>query len=313
VAGRQCGRGSVAPVNARVLAALLAASLGWGLAGVGTRAAFSEGASTFTVVVVRTGIATVAIVAFALIKGRKISRRAWRDGALIGIPRIGLAPIFFIASLNYISAGVEGLVITLIPVVTAALAHLILRERLRPIQMVGLLLGLAGTTIIIVSGESGIADGSGNTVIGGGLALAGVAFGSLSGILARRYSPRHDTAILSVPMFVSGAAVAVVGGLLVQDIELPGLTFNAWQILILLALGSTLLPFVATLYASAHTTAAKVALTGYLAPLVGVVGGAVILDEVITTAIVVGGSLAVAGVVLVGRGGRRTPLPATGS
>jgi drug/metabolite transporter (DMT)-like permease len=273
-------------VNARVLTALLAASLGWGLAGVGTRAAFSEGASTFTVVVVRTGIAMIAIVTFALIKGRHIDRRAWRDGALIGVPRIGLAPIFFIASLNYVSAGFEGLLITLIPVLTAGLAHVILKERLRAIQMVGFVLGLAGTTLLIVSGESGIADGSGNTVIGGGLALVGVAFGSISGILARRYSPRHDTATLAVPMFVSGAMVAVVGGLLVRDIDLPGLTANAWQILILLALGSTLLPFVATLYASAHTTAVKVALTGYLAPLVGVI--------------------------LVGRGGRRTPLPATG-
>ncbi len=301
------------PVNVRVLVTLLAASLGWGLAGVGTRAAFSEGASTFTVVVVRSGIATIAIVAFAVIKGRKVDRRAWRDGALIGIPRIGLAPIFFIASLNYISAGVEGLIITLIPVVTAALAHVILNERLRPIQVAGFVLGLAGTTLLIASGESGIADGSGNTVIGGSLALAGVAFGSLSGILARRYSPRHDTATLAVPMFVSGATVAVVGGLFVRGIDLPGLNATAWQILIFLALGSTLLPFVATLYASAHTTAANVALTGYLAPLVGVVGGALILDEVITTAIVVGGALAVAGVILVGRGGRRTPLPATGS
>lgn len=300
-------------MNVRVLTALLAASLGWGLAGVGTRAAFSEGASTFTVIVVRTGIATIAIVAFALLKGRGIDRRAWRDGALIGIPRIGLAPIFFIASLNYVSAGFEGLVITLIPVVTAGLAHVLLNERLRPIQMVGFVLGLAGTALLIVSGESGIADGSGNTVVGGSLALAGVAFGSISGILARRYSPRHDTATLSVPMFVSGAAVAVIAGLFVQDIDTPGLTVNAWQLLILLALGSTLLPFVATLYASAHTTAAKVALTGYLAPLVGVVGGALLLDEVITTAIVVGGSLAVLGVILVGRGGRRTPLPATGS
>jgi len=49
-----------------------------------------------------------------------------------------------------------------------------------------------------------------------------------------------------------------------------------------------------------------VALTGYLAPVIGVVGGAVLLDEVITPAIAVGGALAVLGVAVAGHGRRRS-------
>lgn len=288
-------------MRTRIVAALGAASFGWGLAGVGVRAVYQEGASTFTVVVVRTAIATLAVVAFGLSTGRRPSSRAWLHGALIGIPRIGLAPILFIASLNYISAGVEGLVITLIPVVTAAMGHLFLRERLARSQVAGLALGVAGTTLLIVSGDSGIADGSGNTLIGGGLALGGVLFGSISGILSRRFAPQHETLTLAVPMFISGVIVAVAGGLIAADVRIAELNLRSWQLLVLLALGSTLLPFVATLYASRHTTAANVALTAYVAPLVGVVGGAVLLDEVITPAIVIGGLLTITGVVMVGR------------
>jgi drug/metabolite transporter (DMT)-like permease len=48
-------------MQARVLTALIAASLGWGMAGVGTRYLFGEGVTTFTVVVVRTLTATVAV------------------------------------------------------------------------------------------------------------------------------------------------------------------------------------------------------------------------------------------------------------
>ena len=45
-------------MQSRVLAAPIAASLGWGLAGVWTRYFFGEGTTTFTVAVVRTLTAT---------------------------------------------------------------------------------------------------------------------------------------------------------------------------------------------------------------------------------------------------------------
>jgi drug/metabolite transporter (DMT)-like permease len=288
-------------MRTRVIAALGAASLGWGLAGVGVRAVYQEGATTFTVVVVRTTVATVAVILFGVMRRRSPTRAEWLHGSLIGTLRIGLAPILFIASLNYISAGVEGLVITLIPVTTAAMGALFLRESLTRRQLAGLALGVLGTTLLIASGDSGIADGSGNTVIGGGLALGGVLFGSISGILSRRFAPLHDTATLSIPMFVSGALVALAGGRVTSDVAIGSLNARSWQLLVLLGLGSTLLPFVATLYGSRHTTAARVALTAYVAPLVGVTAGAILLDEVITPAIAVGGLLTLTGVIMVGR------------
>ena len=290
-------------MRARVIAVLGAASFGWGLAGVGVRAVYQQGATTFTVVMVRTAVATLAVVVYGLLSRRLPNRTEWLHGSLIGILRIGLAPILFVASLNYISAGVEVLVITLIPVTTAAMGAFVLRERMAGTQMLGLALGVLGTTLLIVSGDSGIADGSGNSIIGGTLALGGVFFGSASGILSRRFAPLHDTATLSIPMFISGALVAVAGGLITRDVAIADLNVRSWQLLVLLGLGSTLLPFVATLYASRHTTAANVALTGYVAPLVGVSAGAILLDEVITPAIVVGGLLTISGVVLVGRKG----------
>ena len=52
-------------MRAKLIGILGAASLGWGLAGVGVRAIYQQGGTTFTVVVVRTGIATLAVVLFA--------------------------------------------------------------------------------------------------------------------------------------------------------------------------------------------------------------------------------------------------------
>ncbi len=288
-------------MQSRVLTALLAASLGWGMAGVGTRFVFSEGATTFTVIVVRILTATAAVLLVWLGKGGGITRSAWRDGAIIGVLRIGLAPMLFISSLQYISAGVEGIFITIIPASTAALAAVVLHERLGRNQIVGLAIGLVGSLLIVAVGDSGISGDGGNVRVGAMFALAGVVAGASSGVLSRKYAPKHRTTELAIPMFLSGAVVAVTAGLVLQDIDLAGVNSTSWIALIALGVGSTFVPFFATLFASRHTSAARVALTGYLAPVVGVTAGVILLDEVLTVPIGIGAALALVGVAVAGK------------
>jgi drug/metabolite transporter (DMT)-like permease len=296
-------------MHAKVLTALVAASVGWGMAGVGTRFVFSEGVSTFTVVVVRTSVATMAVLLIALGHKDGIARGAWRDGTIIGVLRVGLVPALFISSLQYVSAGVEGIFITLIPAMTAALAAVVLHEHLNRSQIVGLVVGLLGTLLIVSSGDSGIAGG-GDVRVGAMFALGGVLAGAVSGVLSRKYAPRYQTTELAVPMFLSGSVVAVALGFILRDINVADVQPTSWVALVALGLGSTFLPFFATLFASRHTSAARVALTGYVAPVIGVVAGAALLGEVLSVPIVIGAALALSGVVIVGRGGRiRVPAP----
>lgn len=292
-------------MSPRVIGALAAATAGWGLAAVGVRIAFEAGATTFTVIGVRLGVASLAVVAFALIVQRRISRQTWLHGAFIGIPRIGIAPVLFIASLQHVSAGIEAILITLIPVTTAVMAWLFLGEPQTRAQQTGFIVALSGGLLIILSGESGLGAGEGNPLVGGALALGGVVFASISGVVARRYSPRHDTASLAVPMFITGGTFAFLAAFIFRDFDPSSLDAPLWALLIALGLGSTLLPFVATLYAAKFTTAARVSLVAYVAPIISLIGGVVILDEVITVPIVIGGILAIAGVFLAGSGSRR--------
>jgi len=296
-------------MQARITAALIAASLGWGMAGVGTRYLFGEGLTTFTVITVRVVAATVAVLVVGVAQGARVDRLAWRDGSIVGALRVGLQPILFIASLQYVSAGVEGIFITLVPATTAALAAVFLRERLDRDQIAGLLIGLLGTLLIVASGESGIAGDAGDVRIGAALALTGVVVGAASAVLNRKFAPRHRTTDLAIPMFVSGSVISIIAGLLVGDIEFTGISPSSWVVLVALGIGATFLPFYATLFAAKHATAARVSVTGYLAPIVGVVAGVVLLDEVLTVPIVNGAVLALVGVVLVGRGRRvRRPV-----
>ena len=283
----------------RVIVAVLAAALGWGLAGVGTRAAYELGANTVSVLAIRTIIATLALAVWMAVSRIWPSGEAWRHGAIVGTLRIGLAPLLFMGSLNYISAGVEGLVITLVPATTAVLASILIHEQVTRRQVLGLVIGLVGTAVIAGAGDSGLGS-EGNVVYGFALAGMGVIVGSLSGVLQRKYAPLHDTVELAAPMFVSGLAVSVVAGLLIGFDDTSTYEANLWLLLLVLGLGSTLLPFGATLYASKHASATLVSITAYLAPLVAVIGGVLILGEELTPVIMFGALLAVIGVGLVG-------------
>ena len=66
----------------------------------------------------------------------------------------------------------------------------------------------------------------------------------------------------------------------------------------------TILTFFCSLKASELAPASKVGLMGYLVPLVGVSGGVLIFDETLTSNLLLGGLLILAGVTLVGRANR---------
>ena len=106
-------------------------------------------------------------------------------------------------------------------------------------------------------------------------------------------------------MFASGTVVAIVIAFLVGFDDFSTYSTELWILVVVLALGATLVPFALTLFASKHAQATVVAMVGYLAPLVAVVAGVVILGEQITPVILAGGALAVVGIALVG-GTRRT-------
>ena len=243
-------------MHPRALTAVLLASVGWGFAAVGVRYAFAEGVSTFTVIDVRLGVGMVAMVLYGLYRGARPSRLAWRRGSLLGVFRTGLGPVLFIASLQHISAGMEALFITTIPLSTGLMAWVWLGERLTRIQSVGLMLGGVGVIVLIASGDSGLGAGDGNILIGGSLALAGSLAAAVAGTLNRKYAQLYSTTDLAVPMFVSGTLFAVMMSLIVGDVSPGQLTVQLWALLIVLGLASTLLPFVATLYAARFASAA---------------------------------------------------------
>ncbi|HUU61666.1 MAG TPA: DMT family transporter, partial [Acidimicrobiia bacterium] len=133
-------------MRARVWAAIVIASLGWGTAGIATRAALREGLGPYTIIGLRTLIAAVAVFLYRALRRRSWpGPRLWGLGAVLGITNITVPYIFFTLALQRASAGFLGLVIANIPLATAVWAHFFLAdEPLNRQKALGLSLAVAG-------------------------------------------------------------------------------------------------------------------------------------------------------------------------
>jgi len=138
-------------------------------------------AGPFTLIFIRFSTAAVILLAVALLTGAPwpTHRRAWMHLAVAGslIQAMQFSGLYCGLSLG-VSAGVSALIVGMMPVFTAIGAPLLLQEKVTGRQRIGLVLGLAGMTLVVwhkVSFE-GAPLGA---YVAVGFALAGITLGTL--------------------------------------------------------------------------------------------------------------------------------------
>jgi drug/metabolite transporter (DMT)-like permease len=300
-------------VRSRIWLAILLASFGWGSGAVANRAALLEGVDSFTIIALRLTTAAFLLFGYLWLTGTGPTRRPeiWLRGGLLGITGMGVPMIAFTLALNHISAGLAAMVIALTAIVTGVWAHFLLEsERLDPRVIGGMLIGLGGAVTLVIAGDSGI-DGGGNLLRGGAFTFAGVILTGFSSALSRRYMLRYPILDFGGPQYALGAVVGLVAWLVFGRFDLAGLTAEAWLLIAYLGVVGTTLPFLAFLWASQLATATRVAVVGYLVPMITLIGGIVFLDEQLTWLMALGGGLIAAGVLIVDRieAARRSDVP----
>ncbi len=290
----------------RVWALIVAASFGWGTSGVATRAALIEGIDPFVLILARFVLGTLLLVGFlALRNGMPTGLAEWRAGLVLGTVNMAAPTILITLALRHISAGLGGVLIALVPIATALWAHFLLAdEPLTLATLGGLLVAMGGVAALLLVGETGIAGG--NLPAGVGLAMLGVTAAALGGVFSRRYAQRLAITSLAGPQFVLATVTAAVASLWLAAPGAWTVSTTGWALIVYLAVVGTVLPFVTFLAAIREAPATKVALIGYIIPVIGLIGGVLLLDEQVTAAMLGGIVLIFAGIVLVDRAG---PVP----
>jgi drug/metabolite transporter (DMT)-like permease len=268
-----------------------------------------EGLTPTTVAWARIALGAAVLYAVIRSQGRPVpvdttSLRHYAVVALCG----SVVPFTLLAwGEQHITSALTAVLNASTPLFTAVFAAVGLRERLRPVQIAGLALGIVG---VAVAAGVGASDLKGSSAAGAVAAiLAGAGYG-VAFVYMRRHLVAYAPIVAATGQLATGAvlllpvaaATSVAGGV--------SLTATRIASIVLLGVLGTGAAYVLNYRIIADVGATKASLVTYIIPVVAVVVGILVLDEPFEARLLVGGALTVVGIAAVNRAPRaREPEP----
>lgn len=255
-----------------------------------------------TFAAMRALIAGVALVGTAKVLGRPAptGRTTWLLLIVAGVGATTLGFLGMFHAAEYIAPGMATVIANTQPLLAAALAFMVLNERLGTTGIVGLAVGLAGIAVIAAPGfvaqqtNDNYLLGIGFVLLAAaGITISNVAFKYLAGTVDPLMAAGTQLLIGMIPLSIIAALT-----------ETPGdVTWSPTFVLILLGLA---LPGTAVAYWLWLSALETLPLTranafSFLVPIFGLSIGIAFYGEVLTVAIALGASLALIGITLVNR------------
>ncbi|MCA0434802.1 MAG: DMT family transporter [Proteobacteria bacterium] len=279
----------------RAALALIATMLIWGAGAVFIRST-AVALGPLDSLALRYVIMTAALVPVILYTGGwRIAGEDWPRLLFVSLVGLGAYNWFVNEGFARIGAGL-GTVITMVePMMIALLAWAFLRERISASLFIGLVISLVGALVLF---WPDLMHDTANPVNGygvGAIILACLAWAiyTIAGKpLFAKYGAFNITVLtflLTAPLFIPLSSKPLATAF-------AELSPRIWAELFFLALANA---FIATLmwnYGARHLKGAIVGSFLYLVPVIAVIAGALVLDEVITIWLVAGGALILAGV-----------------
>lgn len=307
--------GSKAPAAVGlVVVALLVVYVVWGSTYLGIRVVVKEappflgmGSRFFTA-----GVLLAAVLAVRSGIGRlRVSRKELLGCTAVGLmlPVLGNG-LVSVGENKGAPSGVTALLIASAPLMIA-IFRFASGDRPRAMSVVGLLLGFVGLSYLVLVGRH--AGGDDRVPVGAALI---VLFASTCWAFGSWVQPHltlpDDAFVMTVhEMWTGGAIMLVVGAISGERVDLSSYsanTFLAWGYLVVFG---SMVAFSAYVWLLANAPISLVATYAYVNPVVAVALGALILDEPITSAVLVGGAVIVVAVAIVISVERvRRPAPA---
>jgi drug/metabolite transporter (DMT)-like permease len=249
-------------------------------------------------------IACVALLvaAFALEGGLpRLTVRQWLATFALGLVGVFSYNLFFMGALTKLPASRAALIIALNPAITIALSAVLLKERLRLLRWSGVLLALLGVAIVVSRGDFASFT-SGGVGVGELYMFAAVFSWAVYTILGRKVLGGLS------PLAATNYA-ALWGTLLLGAVAAPHFDtlhpaqFDLALIASLLYLGvlGTALAFVWYYMSVKKVGASSASIFNNLVPVFGVAIGVALLGETLLPSMLIGGAIAIAGVMLVSR------------
>lgn len=241
----------------------------------------------------RFGLASLIFFALVAIRRRPLPRgRALVGSVLYGVLGFGVAFALVSASLNEAGPGTTQVLLALVPLLTLLLAVAQGLERFRWQGLAGALLAVAGIGLVFVEriGGHGIS-----------LALLGVLVGGVAiaeaNVIIKRFPHANPLANNAVAMGVGAALLCGLSLATGEQWSVPQQPATIAALAYVVLAGSVVV-FTLYLFVIDRWTASATSYSFLLMPLVAVMASALVVGELITPLLVIGGALVVAGVYL---------------
>lgn len=195
---------------------------------------------------------------------------------------------------QYIATGTVSLLFSSVPLITGFLGQVFLHEKVRPVQIGGMLLGIVGVGVLLYHGI--LLDIS---LLVPMLATIGAATCASAGTVVVRSQKGaiHPVALNSVGMLAGGVTISSLAILTGEKYTLPRTLPGILSVVYLAVFGSVV-GFLLYFWLLRRWPAAKTSLVVAVLPLIAVLIGIAFLGEQLRLETVVGGAMVVVGVYL---------------
>lgn len=249
------------------------------------------------------------LVVLGVLTGRAwpIGASAWLLLALVGLGATTLGFLGMFHAAEFVAPGAATVIANTQPLLAAALAAVVLNERIGPIGATGLGLGFLGIIAIAGTGPAGPAGGNGQALGVGYILLSAIGI-TVSNVVLKRLAGTVDPVMaVGTQMLIGAVPLAILS---VATESPTDITWSPTFVtsLLGLALPGTALAYWLWLTVLESSTLNRANAFSFLVPVFGVAIGVVLYGERLTLTSWVGVAVTVAGIILV-NSGRIAPQP----
>ena len=292
------------PSKRKAYFALFVVCIVWGLSWVGTKEAVRS-MPPIQMVAIRQIIAGLAYVLFFLFRGNALPKgKEWYPILLLSVLNFMISNGIATWGVKLTTAGLSSILGAIFPLWLVILMTLRGGNKIPRLAWLGILLGFAGVCIIFYDHLLEMFDpGFRFGVLLGLLASLAWAFGTIyTKEFAPGFNPYHS---IGWQMLISGISLTFVAQVSGDVIPINDIDLHTWGAIAFLVIVSSIIAFVAYLYALQKLPTELVSIYAYINPIVAVVTGSMYLNERLTLIMMMGAVVTLSGVYIVNRSLRK--------
>ena len=233
-------------------------------------------------------------------KGLSLKVKREHFWALVGIGLIGnlLYQMLFIVGINLTKAANASVMLGTIPIWVALLSQFFTEEKLTPLKTIGVLFAFFGVALIVAGGNNEISFKS-DTFLGDIITILSAIVWAVYTIFSKKYLKFYNSTQFSAFMALIGfICLAIIGAPSLVELEWSSISTKAYGGLIYSGTLSVGIAYLIWNNGIVKIGAVRTATYQNLVPVLGLILGVIILDEVLTLFQYIGALSVIAGIVM---------------